>query len=118
MASTVRRDRGDDLVQGQQVAAVRRPCRAGARRPVGQVLDPLQHAHGQPLAAGGAALARPPCLGRLQADAAVPVAAQVVPARFGKQLDRPLEPVPALQRVADGEVVQLGVELGRLPAEP
>src|SRR5215211_6476788 len=89
-------DPGDELIQGEQVAPAGRPGRTHARRAVRQVLHSLQHPHGQPLAADGAAHVRPPRLGRLEADAAAPMPAQVVAALLGKELDRPLKPVAGL----------------------
>ncbi len=59
----------------------------------------------------------PPRLRRLQAHAAGAVAVQVVLALLGEELDRAAVPLPRLQRPADREVVEVGVEGAGLAAQ-
>ena len=80
-------DLAEDLVQLDQVLDPLRP-RLRTRGPVGQLLDPAQHAHGQRLAALRAAAAVLPGLRRLPVDAAGPVPVGVVLALLGEELER------------------------------
>src|SRR6266511_1233045 len=101
---------------GDQAAAVH-PRLETHRRPVRQVLDPLLHPHGQPLAADRTGLAAPARGLWVEPDAAAAMPAQVVPARLGEDLDGAAVALPGLQRPPDREVVQLGGEPRCLPPE-
>jgi hypothetical protein len=104
-------DLAQDLVQLDQVLDV--PVAVVARRPVGQVLDPAQHAHGQRLAAlGAAATGLPGALG-LPVDPAGPVAVGVVLALFREELQGAGQAAAVPHR----EVVRLAGEQGGLAGQ-
>jgi hypothetical protein len=71
---------------------------AAPAAPVGEILDPAEHAHGQRLAALRAPAAVAPGLRRLPVDAAGAVAVGVVLALLGEELERAGQPVPVLDR--------------------
>ena len=111
-------DLGEDLGQGNQ--ALHRTCglgRCDLLPPIREVLDPVHDAHRQRLAAYRASAPMFPRLAGREADVAVAVAVQMVLALFGKELQRTPVPLARLQRSAQGEIVQLGVEDAHLPSE-
>src|SRR5439155_17364716 len=103
-------DLADDLRKLDQVTEPRRPGRPLPVLPVGQRLDPVQHAHGQWLAALRAAPAGRPGLLGIPAHLAVAVPVGVVLALLREELDRAAETLARLQRPPDREVVDLGLE--------
>ena len=110
---------GENLRQRHQVA-----YRAGGRRrqrlrlaAVGEHLDAMFDPDRQRLAADGATAAMGErFLGR-QPHLAFAMAVEVVFALVGEELDRADIAAAGLQRVLDGEVVEVAVEGGRLPAK-
>ena len=111
-------DLGQDLGQGNQAAhRAGGPGRRGLLPPVRQILDPVHDADRQRLAAHRAAPPVLPGLAGREADVAMAVPVQVVLALLGKEFQRAPVPLARLQRPAQGEVVQLGVEDAHLPSE-
>ena len=111
-------DLGQDLGQGDQ--APHRARGLGWRDvlgPVGKVLHAVHHADGQRLAARRTAAFVLAGLAGRQTDVAVAVPVEVVLALLGEELQRALVPLPRLQRPAEREVVQLGVEDAHLPPQ-
>ena len=108
---------GDHLRQGRQTLKGfgthgTKPCRT-----VRQGLHPVLHADGQLLPANGADAAQRRRLRRGQADAAVPVAIQVVLALLGEELHRALESLSGADGPDQLRVGEAGVQKIRLPAQ-
>src|SRR5262249_21286483 len=83
----------EDLGELNEVVDDRRGGRRVAVRSIGQLLDPVQHADGERLAALRAAAAGLPGLRGCPVDPAGPVPVGVVLALLRKELDRPLQAV-------------------------
>ena len=84
---------------------------------VGQVFNPVHDADGQSLAAHRTATPVLTGLGRREADIAAAVTVEVVFALFGEELQRTPIAVARFQGVAQGKIVQLGVEDAHLAAQ-
>ncbi len=102
-------DLGQDDRQGNQ--GLKRPGRRRGKPvpAVGQLQDAMHHPQGQGFAAPGAETAQALRLFRLQPEAAMPVAVQVVLAFLGKKLDGAAEALPGAQGPG-----QLGINRGDL----
>ena len=108
---------GDNLRQGHQALEVLRPLGAEALRPIGQLLHPVEHPHGQLLPAHRAP---PSCRHRLyrrQALAAGPVAVQVVLPLFGEKLQGTQQALAGAQGPAEAVVIGVDVKQIRFTAQ-
>ncbi len=110
-------DLAHDLRQRHETAEAGRAVRPRAVRPVRKLLDPVQHADRERLAADRAPALAAPALRRLQADVALAVAVQMVLAFLGEELDGAAVALAGLQRPPHGEVVDVGREHARLPPQ-
>ena len=111
-------DLGENLGERDQALhrarGLRRSCVLG---PVREVLDAMHHADRERLAAHRTQAVVRAGLAGGEPDIAVAVPVQVVLALFGKELQRAPVPLSRLQRPADREVVEIGVEDAHLPPE-
>ena len=104
-------DLGEDLGQRDQALhGAGGRGRGGLLAPVGQVLDAVHDPDRQRLAAHRTQSVVPAGLAGRQADVAVAMPVEVVLALLGEELQRASVPLPRLQRAAQREVVELGVE--------
>ena len=111
-------DLGEDFGQGNQALhGARGLGRRGLLGAVREVFDAMHHTDRQRLAARRAQAVMRAGLCGGEADPAVAVPVQMVLALLGKELERAFVPHPGLQRPAEREVVQVGVEDAHLPSE-
>ena len=101
------KDFAQDFTKGNQASEGRSPWmkRFRRRRSIGQLADPIQHPQRNRPAALGTSTAVLPGLRRLPADAALPMAVQVVFALFGEKFDGAGVSLAGVQGLPHGEII-------------
>ena len=112
-----REDLADNFRKLNQIIEAGRSRRPVAIGAIGQFCDPVQNADRQRFMTLGTDSVTLASLRWLEPDPALTVPVQVILAFFGIELDRARQPVSGAQRRGHREVVHVGRESGRFPAQ-